>query len=42
MEIGEGIIVRHDESSKEMVGLTLIGLKARLLKALGHLPDTPC
>ncbi|MBI2909146.1 MAG: DUF2283 domain-containing protein [Chloroflexi bacterium] len=34
MDIGEGMVVRYDEARKEVVGLTLIGLRARLLKAL--------
>lgn len=34
VDIGEGVIVRFDEGRKEVVGLTLIGLRARLLKGL--------
>ena len=34
VDIGEGVIVRYDESRKEVVGLTLIGLRARLLQGL--------
>ncbi len=34
MDIGEGVVVRYDESHKEVVGVTLIGLRARLLKEL--------
>lgn len=34
IDIGEGVIVRYDESNKEVVGLTIIGLKARLLPSL--------
>ena len=34
MDIGEGIVLRYDEAGKELVGLTLIGLRARLLKSL--------
>ena len=34
LDIGEGVIVRYDEVRKEVVGLTLIGLRARLLKSL--------
>ncbi|MFQ5796133.1 MAG: DUF2283 domain-containing protein, partial [Candidatus Bipolaricaulia bacterium] len=34
VDIGEGVIVRYDEARKEVVGLTLIGLRARLLKGL--------
>ncbi len=34
MDIGEGIVIRYDETRKEVVGVTLIGLRARLLKSL--------
>jgi uncharacterized protein YuzE len=34
IDIGEGIIVRYDEISQEVVGLTLIGLRARVMKNL--------
>jgi len=34
MDIGEGIVVRYDEVSQEVVGLTLIGLRARVMKNL--------
>jgi len=34
VDIGEGVIVRYDEVHKEVVGLTLIGLRARLLQGL--------
>jgi uncharacterized protein YuzE len=34
VDIGEGLIVRYDEGRKEVVGLTLIGLRARLLRGL--------
>lgn len=34
IDIGEGIIVRYDETRKEVVGLTLVGLRARLLHNL--------
>jgi uncharacterized protein YuzE len=30
IDIGEGIIARYDEARKEVVGLTLIGLRERL------------
>jgi len=32
MDIGEGVILRYDEIEKEVVGLTLIGIRARLLQ----------
>ena len=34
VDIGEGVILRYDEARKEVVGLTLPGLRARLLKGL--------
>ena len=38
VDIGEGVILRYDETAKEVVGLTLIGLRERLLKGLANLP----
>jgi uncharacterized protein YuzE len=35
VDIGEGVILRYDEKKSEVVGLTVIGVKARLLKELG-------
>jgi uncharacterized protein YuzE len=32
VDIGEGVILRYDEVEHEVVGLTLIGLRARLLE----------
>lgn len=34
MDIGEGVILRYDEVRQEVVGLTLVGLRTRLLKEL--------
>lgn len=34
IDIGEGVVIRYDETHKEVVGLTLIGLRARLMKGL--------
>lgn len=34
VDIGEGVILRYDETRREVVGLTLVGLRARLLKEL--------
>jgi uncharacterized protein YuzE len=34
MDIGEGVIVRYDEGRREVVGLTLIGLRSRLMGSL--------
>jgi uncharacterized protein YuzE len=36
VDIGDGVIVRYNEERKEVVGVTLIGLRARLLKELGN------
>lgn len=38
IDIGEGTVLRYDEARKEVVGVTLIGLKARLLKELAEKP----
>ncbi len=38
VDIGEGIVVRYDETEKQIVGLTLTGLRARVLE---NLPDAP-
>jgi uncharacterized protein YuzE len=34
VDIGEGVIVRWDEKRKEIVGLTIIGLRARLAEGI--------
>ena len=34
MDIGEGVTVRYDEGRREVVGLTLIGLRSRLVGSL--------
>ena len=34
IDIGEGAIVRYIEETREVVGLTLMGIKERLLKNL--------
>ncbi|MER3446992.1 MAG: hypothetical protein C4291_09185 [Candidatus Dadabacteria bacterium] len=33
-DIGEGAIVRYDEKKNEVVGITIIGLRARTLQSL--------
>lgn len=35
VDTGEGVVLRYDEAAKEVVGLTLIGLRERLLRSLG-------
>jgi len=34
LDIGEGTIVRYDEKHKEIVGMTIIGLKEKILKLI--------
>ena len=34
VDIGEGVIVRWDAKRKEIVGLTIIGLRARLTEGI--------
>lgn len=34
IDVGEGIIVRYKEDSKEIVGLTIIGFKERFINAI--------
>ncbi len=37
VDIGEGVLVRYDEAQNEVVGLTVIGLRERVVKELsGH------
>ena len=33
-DIGEGVIVRYDEKKKEVVGITIMGFRARTLESL--------
>lgn len=34
VDIGEGVILRYDETNSEIVGLTILGIRARLLQNL--------
>jgi uncharacterized protein YuzE len=34
IDVGDGVVLRYDEAAREVVGLTLIGLRARLLREL--------
>jgi len=36
VDIGEGVVLRVDEEREEVVGLTLVGLRARLLEGLAR------
>lgn len=33
-DIGEGVIVRYDEKQKEVVGITILGFRARTLQSI--------
>ncbi len=33
-DIGEGVIVRYDEKEREVVGITIIGFRARTLQSI--------
>jgi uncharacterized protein YuzE len=34
IDIGEGLIIRYDEKNREIVGMTIIGLKEKILKQI--------
>lgn len=34
VDIGQGVVVRYDEKRKEVVGLTILGMRARLVESL--------
>jgi len=34
LDIGEGVIIRYDEKQKEIVGITIIGIRERTLRNL--------
>ncbi len=34
VDIGEGVVVRYDAKKKEIVGLTIMGFRARTLQSL--------
>jgi len=34
VDLGEGILARYDEESKEVVGITVLGFRSRLLEGL--------
>jgi len=34
VDIGQGVVVRYDEKKKEVVGLTILGMRARLVESL--------
>ena len=36
VDIGEGVVVRYDEVKNEVVGLTVLGLRERVLKEIAE------
>jgi uncharacterized protein YuzE len=36
VDIGDGVVVRYDEGAKAVVGVTIVGLQARLLRELSE------
>ena len=34
VDLGDGVVVRYDEKKKEVVGLTVLGMRAKLLDSL--------
>jgi uncharacterized protein YuzE len=40
-DIGEGVIVRYDEKKREVVGITILGLRARTMASLSRTPVKP-
>ncbi|MFQ5902302.1 MAG: DUF2283 domain-containing protein [Candidatus Binatia bacterium] len=34
VDIGQGVVVRYDERKREVVGLTVLGVRTRLLEGL--------
>lgn len=34
VDIGQGVVVRYDEKKREVVGLTILGVRARLVESL--------
>ena len=35
LDIGEGVVVRYDQKKQEVVGLSILGFRARTLQSLG-------
>jgi len=34
VDVGEGVVLRYDPAAREVVGLTVVGLRARLMQEL--------
>ena len=40
IDIGQGVVVRYDEAKREVVGLTILGVRQRVAESLGARPAT--
>ena len=38
VDVGEGVVLRYDPERREVVGLTVVGLRARLIEGLASEP----
>jgi hypothetical protein len=36
VDIGDGVVLRYDEAAREVIGVTLIGVRTRLLNQLSN------
>src|SRR5207245_6159974 len=34
VDIGQGVVIRYDEAQKEVIGVTILGVRARLIESL--------
>ena len=34
VDVGDGVVLRYDETANEVIGMTLVGMRARLLREL--------
>jgi len=39
VDVGEGVVLRYNPEQREVTGLTVVGLRARLLKGLASVPQ---
>ena len=39
IDIGDGVVVRYDEANNEVVGLTVLGLRERILEGITESPN---
>ena len=39
IDIGDGVVVRYDEANNEVLGLTVLGLRERILEGITESPN---